>query len=80
MNDDNSRQDRRESDIRHLVKIEVQQEHLSQQFEKHEHLDDERFNKITAKLDDVIKNQTRLMTFGISAFTVVSVVIKYFFG
>jgi hypothetical protein len=72
--------DRRESDIRHLVKIEVQQEHISAQFDKHEKLDDERFSKITAKLDDLIKNQTRLMAFGLAAFTVISFAANHFFG
>ena len=70
--------ERREMDIRHAVKVEVQLENLTDLFGKHENSDNERFEKITEKIDELTKTQTKIMSVGIAAFTIVSLLVNYF--
>lgn len=70
-------------ELKALVKIEVEQENLSKQFDKHEILDNDRFDKITDKIDLLSKNQNKLMAYGVAAFSVMSFLINHavkFFG
>lgn len=73
-----SEQKEEQPSIEHLIRARVEMEYLRRDFSKHEGLDNERFGKITSKLDSLTRFQLLLTGGGIVGLAILQIFLKFY--